>query len=184
MLRAMLADRFKLVAHVENREYDTYDLVLAREDGRLGSGLKRLDIDCAALQAERAAARTAALAAGVPPPELPRPGPTGPLPPCFFRIYFGRVDGQATLDTLATALLMTTRPRQIVNKTGLTGSYEMAMEFDPTPLQSGPQVTPSAPDSKPSLFAALQDQLGLKLVPSRSTRPTLVVDRIERPTEN
>ena len=183
MLRTMLADRFKLLAHTEEREYDTYDLVLARDDGRLGSGLKRIDADCAAVNAERTAARNAAIAAGVPPPEPLRPGPTGALPPCFLRTYFGRMDGQATLDDLASALRFTTR-LQVLNKTGLSGSYEIAMEFDPTPLPSGPQVTPPAPGDKPSLFTAVQEQLGLKLVPSRTPRPTLVVDRLERPTEN
>jgi uncharacterized protein (TIGR03435 family) len=184
MLRAMLADRFKLLAHVEDREYDTYDLVVAREDGRLGPGLKRVDADCASTVAEREAARNAALAAGAPPPELPRPGATGPLPPCFLRTAFGRMDGQTTMDVLATALLFTTRPRQVVNKTGLSGSYEVMMEFDPTPIQSGPALTPPAAGTKPTLVTALQEQLGLKLVPSRTKRPTLIVDRIERPSEN
>ena len=97
MLRAMLADRFKLLAHVEDREYDTYDLVLARDDGRLGPGLKRVDADCAAVVAEREAATNAALAAGLPPPSTPRVGPTDPLPPCFLRIYFGRREQLALL---------------------------------------------------------------------------------------
>lgn len=184
MLKAMLADRFKLLAHVENREYATYDLVLAREDGRLGPGLKRIEADCAAVNAEREAARMVALAAGVPPPDVPRPGPTGPLPPCFLRNYFGRVEGQVIMDSLASMLNFATRPAQVVNKTGLSGSYEIAMEFDPTPIQSGPTVTPPAAGDKPSVFTALQEQLGLKLVPSRTARPTLIVDRIERPTEN
>jgi uncharacterized protein (TIGR03435 family) len=184
MLRAMLADRFKLLVHVENREYDTYDLVVARDDGRLGPGLKRVDADCAAVQAEREAARSEAFAAGLPPPPPASTGPTGPLPPCILRTAFGRMDGQATLNTLATALLFTTRPRQVVNKTGLSGSYEMTMEFDDRRTQVGPEVTPPEPGSKPSVFTALQEDLGLKLVPSRTARPTLIVDRIERPTEN
>jgi uncharacterized protein (TIGR03435 family) len=184
MLKAMLADRFKLLAHVEEREYGTYDLVLARADGRLGRGLKRIETDCAAVSAEREAARTAALAAGLPPPDVPRPGPTGPLPPCFLRNYSGRVDGQVVMDNLASMLNIATRPAQVVNKTGLSGSYEIAMEFDPTPIQSGPVVTPPGVGDKPSVFTALEEQLGLKLVPSRTVRPTLIVDHIELPTEN
>jgi uncharacterized protein (TIGR03435 family) len=172
------------LAHVEVREYDTYDLVLAREDGRLGPGLKRVDTDCAAAEADRTAAFNAALEAGLPPPPTPRVGPTDRLPPCFLRIYFGRMEGQVTIDILTRALLITTRPRQVVNKTGLSGSYQVAMEFDPCPTQSGPEVTPPAPGGKPSLFTALPEQLGLKLVPSRTSRPTLIVDRLERPTEN
>ena len=182
MLRAMLADRFKLLAHVEDREYDTYDLVLAREDGRLGPGLKRIEADCVAVNAEREAARTAALAAGVPPPD--RPGPTGPLPPCFLRTYFGLMEGQATLDSVIMGVRFATGPRAIVDKTGLSGSYEIRMEFDPRPIPSGPEVTPPETGGKPSVFTALPEQLGLKLVPSRTVRQTLVIDRLERPTEN
>ena len=184
MLKAMLADRFKLQAHVEDREYATFDLVLAREDGRLGPGLKRIDTDCPAVIAEREAARTAALAAGGPPPDVPRPGATGPLPPCFLRNYAGRVDGQVTLDNLAAMLNIATRPLQVANKTGLSGSYEIAMDFDPTPVQSGPVVAPPAAGDKPSVFTAVQEQLGLRLVPSRTKRSTLIVDRIEPPSEN
>jgi len=45
MLRAMLADRLKLIAHVETREQPAYDLVLARRDRRLGPGITPLDVD-------------------------------------------------------------------------------------------------------------------------------------------
>ena len=63
MMRAMLADRFKLVAHVEKRPHDVYDLVLARSDGRLGAGLMPIEKDCAPL----IAAQRAAFEAGGPP---------------------------------------------------------------------------------------------------------------------
>lgn len=46
MLRAMLADRFKLALHVENREQPAHDLVLAHRDGRLGPGITPFDVDC------------------------------------------------------------------------------------------------------------------------------------------
>jgi bla regulator protein BlaR1 len=89
-----------------------------------------------------------------------------------------------TLDNLAAMLNIATRPLQVANKTGLSGSYEIAMDFDPTPVQSGPVVAPPAAGDKPSVFTAVQEQLGLKLVPSRTKRSTLVVDRIEPPSEN
>src|SRR5262245_52638422 len=87
MMRAMLADRVKLLVHVENREQPVYDLVLARSDGRLGAGLTPIDTDCAAkLAAERAAAE-GALQAGTPSPSS-RPGMpdfNAPPPPCTLR---------------------------------------------------------------------------------------------------
>ena len=72
MLRAMLADRFKLAVHTEPREQSVYDLVLARADGRLGSGMKSVDVDCAKIIAETLAA-DAAREAGTPPAQFQRP---------------------------------------------------------------------------------------------------------------
>src|SRR5262245_47465457 len=60
MIRAMLADRFKLIAHVERREQPAYDLLLARSDGKLGPGVMPSGLDCVPVQAERAAAAEAA----------------------------------------------------------------------------------------------------------------------------
>ena len=68
MLRAMLADRFKLAVHFEKREQPAFDLVLARSDGRLGPGIKPLAMDCERIAAERAAG--AARNAAPPPPQL------------------------------------------------------------------------------------------------------------------
>lgn len=188
MLKAMLAERFNLLVHIEDREYDVYELVVAREDGRPGPGLRRIETDCVAVLAEREAARVAALAKGLPSP-LPQVGRTGALPPCSLRSvadqqYAGRMEGQTTMDNFASALVFTTWPRQVVNKTGLPGSYEVALEFDARPMQSGPALAAPALDSKPSIFTALQEQLGLRLVPSRITRPTVVIDRLDRPSEN
>jgi uncharacterized protein (TIGR03435 family) len=87
MMRAMLVDRFKLVAHVEPREHPVFDLVLAREDKKLGAGLTKIDTDCAAFTAERAAevART-----GTPPAIPPQlPDFKTPPPPCFLRTIGG-----------------------------------------------------------------------------------------------
>ena len=70
MIRAMLADRVKLVTHVEKRQLSVYDLVLARSDGRLGAGIKPSEVDCLAKAAADRAAAEAAAAAGTP---LPRP---------------------------------------------------------------------------------------------------------------
>ena len=53
MLRAMLADRFRLVTHFERREVPSFDLAVARGDGRLGSGLTPIDVDCDAVAESR-----------------------------------------------------------------------------------------------------------------------------------
>ena len=68
------------------------------------------------------------------------------------------------------ANLLTARAeRPVVDKTGLTGAYTVRMV---------------APDDNASLFTLLQEQLGLKLEAARAPGQTLVIDRIERPTDN
>jgi uncharacterized protein (TIGR03435 family) len=87
MMRAMLADRFQLEVHFENREQPVYDLILARPDTRLGPTIRPSDVDCVARDAAERAAREAASAAGtVQPPSTPAPfDPNASPPPCTRR---------------------------------------------------------------------------------------------------
>jgi len=181
MMRAMLADRFKLVAHVEPREQDVYDLVLARKDRRLGSGLQKSDADC-----------------GTPAPQQQpagRPDFSLPPPPCTIRMLGSPVrpdkqvalgdlvEGEATMAILATALRNLGAGRPVVDKTGLPGTYKIRMNFDMRAT-----IRPPAPGQPPSdvatIFTAVQEQLGLKLEPSKARLDVLVIDRLEHPTEN
>jgi uncharacterized protein (TIGR03435 family) len=199
MLRAMLADRFKLALHTELREVSVYDLVLARADGRLGPGMKPLDVDCAQIIAERTRAADAAREAGTPPAQIQRPDLNAPLPQCtlrttsaFFRARGGRterpgqpgdlLEAETTMDELASGLRFVIL-RPVVNKTGLAGSYGLTMNFDGMSGRGGPALS-AADTEAPSIFTAIQEQLGLKLVASQAKRDTLVIDRLERPTEN
>ena len=178
MIRSMLADRVKLVAHVETRELPAWDLVLARSDGRLGSGMRPSEIDCVA----KAAAEAAAAAAGTPPPprEIPRPDATPP--PCSPLFVTRGVEGDTTMENLAR-FLRSSAGRPIVDKTGLKGSYRIKLQFDRIFVQRGPDLAPTA-NALPTVFAALPEQLGLKLESSKAQRDVLVIDRLERPTEN
>ena len=196
MLRAMLADRFKLAVHVEPRSRQTFELVMARGDRRLGSGLTSIDADCAAQAAAKRAAVEAAMNEGRP---MPIEGPdfTKPPAPCTLRLRIGRpgsraggasatpatrIEGEAALADLVALLRLPAR-RQVVDKTGLSGSYRVALEFDMLSSLRGPDVA-AAPDSGPDVFTAIQDQLGLKLQPATAVMDTLIIDRLERPTEN
>ena len=96
MMRAMLADRFKLAVHTENREQPAYDLVLARRDGRLGSGLMPLDVDCDAQIAAARAAAEAARQAGTPAPPPSRPDFNAPPPPCTLRVIGAVLRGRGS----------------------------------------------------------------------------------------
>ena len=73
--------------------------------------------------------------------------------------------------------------RFVVDKTGLTSSYRVRMNFDLLGSRRPPEVTPP-PDAAPTVFTAIREQLGLKLESSRAQLDTLIIDRLERPTEN
>jgi len=147
MLRALLADRFKLAVHTEMRELPIYALMLARSDGRLGPQMKRSDVDCAAL--------FAAVQAGG---RMPPAGPNGALP-CGLRVQPGTITG--------SAVAMEQLARNLVGGVG-----RLVVDKEP------PRVDPAAP----SLFTALEEQLGLKLDAQRGPVEVLVIDRAERPS--
>jgi uncharacterized protein (TIGR03435 family) len=200
MLRSMLADRVKLAAHFEKREQPVYDLVVARSDSKLGSGLTPIDADCAAKMAADRAAAEVAINAGTPPPRPQMPDFSVPPPPCTLRVVglalrdrqAGRpgpplrpgdlMEGEATMETLAQALRLSTA-RLVVDKTGLRGSYRISMTFDGFGSRRGPDIAP-APDAMPTVFIAIREQLGLELKSSKAELDTLVIDHLERPTEN
>jgi uncharacterized protein (TIGR03435 family) len=180
MIRALLEDRFKLKVHREPREVPIYALVLARPDGKLGSGLAVSTVDCEGLAAARRNA---------PPAEVPKPGER---PQCGARVGFGELTtgGQPMLELVS--LLSATVGRSVVDRTGLTGRYDITLRWTPDRvLQRAAGTAPSEPirvngveidPNGPSIFTALQEQLGLKLESERGTVEALVIDHIERPT--
>jgi len=92
------------------------------------------------------------------------------------------LEGETTMDNLAASLRFQ-MGRRVINRTGLAGSYRVKMTFDGASGRGGPALT--APDgASPSIFTAMAEQLGLKLEGSRFDLDTLVIDRVERPTEN
>lgn len=79
--------------------------------------------------------------------------------------------------------------RPILDKTGLSGSFDITLEWTPDPAQArsadgGRETADVAaePDERTSIFTALQEQLGLKLQPTRAPLEVIVIDRLERPT--
>ena len=71
--------------------------------------------------------------------------------------------------------------RPVMDKTGIEGRYELLLDFDTYAYRGG---TPPADYSKPPLEKALEEQLGLRLVPAKESLPVYVVEHAERPTEN
>jgi uncharacterized protein (TIGR03435 family) len=187
MTRAMLDERFKLQVHSETREVPAFDLVLARSDGRLGKSLTPSDVDCVAYAAEQRAKAEAARAAGEPPAARPALSMTGPLAPCSTRSQGtaagSTFEGQMTIASLAS-MLRSRAGRPVVDKTGLSGYYNVRFEAANTAALSASSDTAATPGELPNIFTAVQEQLGLKLESSKTMVDVLIVDRVERPTEN
>lgn len=96
----------------------------------------------------------------------------------------GRLSGRgALMGDLAAALSDSGLGRQVIDKTGLAGRYNFTLSFARDPGLPSPGVDPAA-DSPLSIFTAIQEQLGLKLEPSTAPVETLVIDHIEKPSEN
>lgn len=171
-MRSLLAERFKLAAHRETREMDIYALVLARPDGKPGPALKPSTQDCAAMMA---AAR------GGPPPGPP-PGPSSPIT-CGMRGSVGRIQaGGMPMVTFANNLSGRVQ-RTVVDRTGLSGYWDFEINFAPesAPIPLPPGVDlPAGDPTAPSLFTAVQEQLGLRLQSTKGPVEVLVVDRVEQ----
>ena len=136
MVRALLADRFKLVTHTETRELPIYTLVVAKGGPRLGA------LKDSGTSVNRGSDRI-------------------------------EVQTSSSVSTLAEQLSMIVG-RDVVDKTGITGRYNLKLQWTPD----------DAADSGPSLFTALEEQLGLKLEPAKGPVQVLIIDHAEMPSAN
>ena len=178
MFRAVLADRFRLVAHWETRERPIYNLVLDRADRRLGPKLVPVAMDCAKV--------SAAIVAGSPPVLRP-----GRRQECDFSPTsdYGSMQGNAvTIAVLARFLAAEGLGRQVVDRTGLSGTFDVDLLYLPDHSVGG--ISPDRLEldpkfqGRPGLMSALREQLGLKLEATRGPVEVLVIDSVERPTPN
>ena len=170
IVRAVLADRFALRAHEETREGPIYVLERARPQA---TGLRPTAIDCAAI-----------LRAG---PNGSVTGPDGrPLQPCAARTRRGAI--VATGSTMAELARVLSRiqgiEREVVDRTGLDGRFDFNLQWTPSLPPPGPNGNVAVTETGPSIFTALQEQLGLKLESQRGPIRVIVIDRLERPTPN
>jgi uncharacterized protein (TIGR03435 family) len=176
MVRAVLADRFGLVTHNEVRERPVYALTVARGDRRLGAGLKPTGIDCADALRKMVA-------------PVPGPRPAG-APPCTFGGGPGRILGNNISLAMLANMLAGTVGRPVVDRTGVPDYFDVTVEYTPEAGITGPfprdapPLDPPLRVDAPSLFTALQEQLGLKLESTRANVDVLVIDRVSQPTEN
>ena len=188
MLQALLAERFKLEMHTESREMAVYSLVFARADKRLGPDITPSTVDCVA--------RSRSGAPPSPPPAPPAPGQPPPALECG--VSMGMMPTESVLNAGGmqfkdlVRVISQNLGRPVVDKTGLTGAFNVKMRFQSTSaglpgLPLPPRPVPlgaSAESTAPSLMTAVQEQLGLKLEAGREPVTVRVVDGVGRPTED
>jgi uncharacterized protein (TIGR03435 family) len=162
MLQSLLDERFKLKFHRETRELPIYSLVLAKSKG---PGLIEAAYgDCGASVAPEAPAPNgkpvSTIACGT-----VNPGP-------------GRISGHRGRISQLADRLSTMLGRTVVDKTGLTGIYDIDLTWTPDSTVAPTEL------SGPSLFTAIQEQLGLKLEAGKRPVEVIVVDAAEKPSAN
>lgn len=165
MLRTLLEDRFRLKIHHETREVPVYALTVAKGGGTLqpsGEG------SCIAPDF------TTPLEPGQKPCGVPLTGIKGPNL---------TTEMVASLDAFSKVLGVTVG-RPVIDKTGITGIFDLRLEFAID--EATPGIHPALSDEPPgpSIFTALQQQLGLKLVSAKGPGEFLIIDHVEKPSEN
>jgi uncharacterized protein (TIGR03435 family) len=199
MLRGLLAERFKLRVHSETRETQIYALTLARNDGKLGPKLSKSTDDCEKILAERRATAAAARAGGAGPVPFTPPGPNE-KPVCTINMRPTPVPNGMPLLTfkgggqpmqMLVSQISQFLNKRVVDRTGLTGLYDFELQFSMGGQMlttqapgAGTGAAPTAPiDDGPTMFDAVRE-LGLKLESERGPVEHLVIDSVERPTED
>ena len=178
MLRAVLAERFKLTAHTETRELPIYALVMARDDGRPGPRLRRTEADC--VRDAVALDNWAGIGAST---GTPRCGFFGFAPGTDLPKGRGGLAFRGlTLAAFAKRLVPMVR-RSVSDQTGLTGYFDGDFDFvaELPPPPPPPGLPSPFNDPFVSVFTVLPEQLGLKLEARRGPVDVLVIDRIEPP---
>jgi len=157
MIQSLLADRFKLIVHNETKDAPIYELDLAKSGSKLPESTPG-DTFAKGFK-------------GIDDNSVPIGYPVL----LSFGHLFGQAVNIASLDEYMTSVLK----RPIVDKTGLTGKYDLSLQWTP---DNTPDDSPLA--GGPSFFTAIQEQLGLKLTSTHGPVKTLVIDHVEKPSAN
>jgi uncharacterized protein (TIGR03435 family) len=189
MLQRLLEERFRLKTHRETREVPVYALTVGK------GGLK---------VAPLAEGACTPLDLTHPPPP---PKPADPLPNlCGVMVIGPAGKGSMMMEVRGATLTQFAQrlsgrvDRAVVDKTGIAGRFDFHLEFTPEPGIRGqampggragetgnaanPGNLPASPDTGPGIFVALQEQLGLKLSSARGPVSFLIIDHVEKPSEN
>jgi uncharacterized protein (TIGR03435 family) len=174
MVQSLLEDRFHLKIHRETRELPVYELRIAKSGSKV-----KLSPDQSPEKAPEP---------GSPPPPMPLPG--GPVGRGSVRMGRGSLETNTGPMSLFIMGLSQQLGRPVIDKTGLKGFYDIKLQWTPDFGQGlippgGSEPTPQAGDaSGPSIFTAVQEQLGLQLESAKGPVEVIVIDGVQKPTEN
>jgi uncharacterized protein (TIGR03435 family) len=152
MVQSLLAGRFKLKVHRSTEVRTAYELVLAKGGLKMKENHQTTDMDG-------------------------NRGQEGVRPSTDWSISYGKISGHAMPISILAGHLQGAVDSIIVDKTGLTGRYDVFLHWNPSDKQ-GSDAT------EPSFFTALEEQLGLRLKPTKIEVATIVIDHLERPSPN
>ena len=162
MMRNMLEERFALKVHREIRSIPVYALTMARPDKAAGPGLVRVERNCTP------------------------PVPAENAGKCGFSFGVGRYRASGQQWSFFVGILedpLTRRP--IVDRTGLSGQYDITLEWNPD-ISRVPESVINPPtlaelEARPVLFTAMREQLGLKMDQETAPYEVIVIDSVSRP---
>jgi bla regulator protein blaR1 len=183
LLQSLLAERFQLNFHRETKDLPIYNLVI----GKSGHKLHKSEFQ----EQENPKPKEADAE------NVPRPGDEGAARPnqekrgAMMRMGRGSLDVQMARITGLVNALGQLLGKPVIDQTGLQGNWDFKLEWTPDETQRGmgpgggsPDGPPPGDASGPSIFTALQEQLGLRLESGKGPVETLAIDRVEKPSEN
>ena len=154
MLRSLLTSRFQLAFHRADKEFSIYELEIAKDGPKLKPSTASPD-------------EPAALISTVYPQRILLPA------------------RNTTMGEFASLLQRAVLDRPVVDKTGLTGRYDFDLEWAPDETQFGGEVPPASADAQSApFFTAVQQQLGLRLKPTKGPISAIIIDAATKPSEN
>lgn len=175
-VQSLISDRFRLNSHHDTKEFTVYELSIAKGGPKL-----KLSEDQSAIQPPEP---------GSPPPPFPQRGE--PMPRGSMRMGRGEVEATGVSLLGLIRALEAQSGRTIIDKTGLKGLYDFKLQWVPDMNQgvgpfgrNGPESPPPPSDlAGPSIFTAIQEQLGLRLESAKGPVEVIVIDSVQKPSAN
>ena len=192
MVRSLVEERFQLKAHIETRELTIYNLVVGKDGLKIKQSKDQTPVT--PLQAPP----TTPPVPIIPPGQRGSPfDPNSPAPRGFLGGMFSNslimFRGSAVPLANMIGMMQQQVGRPVIDKTELKGLFDFTLRFSPEGLTSAPPPPPvgappaaeTAPASEPlpSIFTALQE-IGLRLEPAKGPVEVLIIDSVQKPTEN